>query len=374
MMNSNAARHATPIAGHNAPRCARRTILLLVGSIALLAAPLIARPAEPRIRELPRDNLRKPLPLRTVPKGLHEDRRIPADNALTESRVNLGRRLFFDPLLSADRSISCASCHQPAHGFAGIHPTAVGVAGARGRRNSPSLLNRTYGDSFFWDGRAGSLEEQALQPIENPLELATTVPEVIDRLRADADYPSLFAHAYEGGISAENLARALASFQRVLLSGDSAVDRFLAAETSALTIRQKQGMWLFDSRGGCWKCHSGSNYTDESFHNTGVSWGKVPWDLGRYHVTRQDKDRGRFKTPSLRDVARTPPYMHDGSMKTLEEVVQFYNRGGGPNPYRDQRIKPLGLSGKEVGFLVEFLNALTGSTDWSTGGNAGGAN
>lgn len=323
-----------------------------------------ARPthaAETSVAKVPVDRLPRQLSLTTIPKGLDQDRRIPSDNTLTAEKVELGRRLFFDPILSADGSMACVSCHQPAYGFADRQPVAIGVGGARGTRNSPTLLNRTYGTSFFWDGRADSLESQALQPIENPLELASNIPDVLKRLRAHADYPSLFQQAYSSHVTAENLARALASFQRVLLSGDSSVDRFLAAEASALNTSQKQGMWLFDSRGGCWKCHSGPNYTDESFHNTGVSWGEEPLDLGRFRVTQDEEDRGRFKTPPLRDVARTAPYMHDGSIKSLREVVQFYNRGGGPNPNLDHRIKPLGLTEQEVGFLVDFLEALTGN-------------
>ncbi len=269
------------------------------------------------VMALPTDNLPSELSLAAIPTGLSGTRPVPEDNQLTVARVQLGRRLFFDGRLSQDGTISCASCHIPEQGFASSAVVAAGVGGSRGTRNSPTILNRAYGRAFFWDGRAATLEQQALQPIENPVEMATQVPAVLERLRADADYREQFTAAYDGGINADNLAKALASFQRVLLSGDSAVDRFQAGDFSALTDQQRQGLWLFESRGRCWKCHRGPNYTDEGFHNTGVSWGvanrQVPTDLGRFDVTAREEDRGRFHTPTLRNVAVTAPYMHDGS-------------------------------------------------------------
>ena len=249
----------------------------------------------------------------------------------------------------------------PDNGFASPDRVAVGVGGAAGRRNSPSVLNRVFGTTFFWDGRAATLEEQALQPIENPLEMATTVAAVLEKIRADAEYPTAFAAAYEDGLTASNLARALASFERVLVSGRSPVDLFQAGDVSALTSQQRRGLWLFESRGQCWQCHRGPNYTDEGFHNTGVSWGTAPADLGRFEITGQEVDRGRFHTPSLRSAALTAPYMHDGSLRTLAEVVAFYSRGGTPNPHRDPILKPLHLSDDDQSALVAFLQALTGT-------------
>ncbi len=300
------------------------------------------------------------LSVSTIPTGLGE-RRVPENNPLNWERVELGRRLFFDGRLSRDGTVSCASCHIPEQGFSSSDSVAIGVDGARGTRNSPTLLNRAYGASFFWDGRAATLEEQALQPIENPLEMGTKVSVVLERLRADAEYPRQFSAAYDGGISAENLAKALASFQRVLLSGESAVDRFQGGDFSALTDEQRQGLWVFESRGRCWRCHRGPNYSDEQFHNTGVSWGQAPLDLGRFQVTGWDRDRGGFRTPTLRHVAITAPYMHNGSLKSLEEVVDFYSRGGTANPHLDPVIKPLQLTDKEQSALVAFLRSLTGS-------------
>ncbi|HEV3022469.1 MAG TPA: cytochrome c peroxidase, partial [Pirellulales bacterium] len=313
---------------------------------------------------LPKDSLPAELPLDAVLLGLAENDPPPTENELTPQRVRLGRKLFFDPLLSADGTVACASCHDPQHGFANDSPRAVGIHGQVGSRNAPSLLNRAYGTSFFWDGRAATLEAQALEPIANPLELGSHVSDVVDKLAADARYREAFAAAYEGDVTAENLARALAAFERVLLSGDSAVDRFQAGDASALTDTQRHGLWLFESRGRCWRCHRGPNYSDEEFHNTGVAALQATPDRGRHAVTGDESDQGRFKTPSLRDVSRTGPYMHDGSLATLRDVVDFYNRGGGKNPRLDAVITPLGLSEDDVESLVEFLKALDGRP-WS---------
>lgn len=336
-------------------------ILFRISMPLVLALASVVCGQEPSAPDLPADKLPTDLSLSAIPLGLAADRPVPEDNQLTAERVALGRRLFFDGRLSRDGTISCASCHVPENGFASPDKVAVGVEGKRGSRNSPTVLNRAYGTSFFWDGRAATLEQQALQPIENPLEMDTSLETVLQRLAADARYREQFAEAYEGGISAENLAKALASFQRVLLSGNSPVDRFHGGEFGALTTQERQGLWIFESRGRCWKCHSGPNMTDESFHNTGVSWGQEPLDLGRFDVTQQEKDRGRFHTPTLRNVALTAPYMHDGSLQTLKEVVAYYSRGGNANPHLDPAMQPLNLSDADQAALVAFLQALTGS-------------
>ncbi len=341
--------------------------LVIAFSLAGVVTPLFSPAARAQDRpRLPVDRLPIRLLGDAVPLGLSEDRQVPDDNRLTESRVALGRRLFFDPILSGDQSVSCATCHDPAHAFSSPDPVAIGVADARGRRHSPALLNRTYGTSFFWDGRAATLEEQALLPIANKLEMASSVDTVVARLRADDSYVTQFRDAYAGEVTPRHLAKALAGFQRTLLSGDSRADRFQAGDASALTSAERIGLWIFESRGGCWKCHQGRNYTDEQAHNTGVSWGRQPLDLGRFEVTGREEDRGRFKTPTLRDVASSAPYMHDGSIATLREVVQFYNRGGGKNPHLDPLLEPLHLNDQEVDMLVAFLNSLTGSTSWTT--------
>jgi len=336
---------------------AKRVILLGLGIA--LAADVSLRAVDPTAPPLPKDTLPAKLTVETPPLGLDPRLPIPADNPLTDAKVELGRKLFFDPILSADRTVACASCHLPEHGLTDSKPVAVGIRAQQGRRNAPSLFNRAYGTSFFWDGREASLEAQALRPIEDPLELGTKVDEVIARLKADAGYRARFEAAFPDGVTAQNLARAIASFERVLVIGNSRVDRFRIGEVGGLNEAERQGLWLFESRGKCWRCHAGGNLTDEQFHNTGVSWGKQPLDLGRFEVTKRDEDRGRFKTPSLRGVARTAPYMHDGSLATLEDVVEFYSRGGGANPRLDPLIAALEFSKEDVKNLAAFLRALS---------------
>jgi len=296
--------------------------------------------------------------LQRIPRGLASRPQTPADNPLSPEKVALGKRLFSDPILSADRTVSCATCHLPDRSFAGPDQLAIGVRGQKNRRNAPTLLNVAYAPALFWDGRAATLEEQALQPIADPREMASSPDEAVDRLRADASYVAQFRTALGGPVTKENLARALASFERTLLSGDNAVDRFRAGQVADLNEDAKQGLWLFEGRGGCWKCHSGSTMTDGRFHNTGIGWGGG--DLGRYEVTQRDLDRGAFKTPTLRDVARTAPYMHDGSIATLEEVVRYYGKGGNSNPHLDRDLKPIEFSDADVRHLVAFLKALSG--------------
>ena len=307
---------------------------------------------------LPKDTLPKDINLDNLPLGL-EKRALPKDNPLTAARVELGRKLFFDPILSGDNTVACASCHHPDHGFASAEARPRGIRGQQLTRRAPSLLNRAYGATFFWDGRAATLEEQALRPIEDPAEMGSSVAAALERLQKHKEYRAAFEAEFADGVTGTNLARALASFERVLLRGDSPIDRFRRkGEHDALTPRQRHGLWLYESKAFCWRCHVGSNFTDESFHNTGVSWAKEPLDLGRHAITKNNADKGKFKTPSLRGVALTAPYMHDGSLKTLEDVVRFYSRGGNANPNLDPLVAPLNLSDEEVRSLVEFLKAL----------------
>jgi cytochrome c peroxidase len=349
------------LAGSTHKEQATRTSLFsfLFGLALFDASTLSAQSPSPRV---PRNSLPQIIAIDTVPRGLDAIRPVPKDNPLNTAKVDLGRKLFFDPLLSKDRTVACASCHDPVHGFTTTAALAVGIQGKTGRRNAPSLLNRAYATSLFWDGRETSLEAQALKPIEDPLEMGNTVTEVVKRLRSDAKYPVRFKAVFGEQPSAGNLAKALASFERTLLLGDSRIDLFRAGLGDQLSDEEKHGLWLWESKGGCWKCHSGPNFTDEQFHNSGVSWGKEPLDLGRFIVTSEDTDRGRFKTPSLRGVAWTAPYMHDGSISTLEEVVEFYNRGGGINPQLDPIVKPLELSEQEARSLVAFLRTLSEGT------------
>jgi cytochrome c peroxidase len=292
-----------------------------------------------------------------TPAGLDEYFPAPGDNPLTAAKVALGRRLFFDPVLSRDSTVACSSCHRPERGFSDTVPTSIGIAGQRTTRNAPTLLNRAYGVSLFWDGRAVMLEDAVLQPVRNAREMAHDPARVAERLARDRGYAGEFARAFEDGVSTRNLARALASFVRSLRSGNAAIDRYLAGDRSALSPEARAGLGIFAGRGNCVMCHSGATFTDERFHNTGVSWGTDP---GRFGVTGDSADRGAFKTPTLRNVARTGPYMHDGSLGTLEDVLAFYDRGGNPNPNLDPEIRPLRLTAEERRALRAFLEALTG--------------
>jgi len=293
-----------------------------------------------------------------TPVGLDEYFPIPDDNPLSSAKVALGKRLFFDPLLSADRTLACASCHRPAQAFADSTPRSRGVGAQETRRNAPSILNRAYGQSLFWDGRARSLEEAVVQPIENAVEMALPLVTLVERLRRDRGYRAGFARAFPDSVSARNVARALASYVRALRSGDAPIDRYLRGERSALLAEAETGMRLFNGKANCVTCHVGAIFSDERFHNTGVSWGSS--DPGRQAATGREEDRGKFKVSSLRNVALTAPYMHDGSIATLEAVIEFYDRGGTPNPNRDPEMHALGLTTREKRALLEFLKSLTG--------------
>lgn len=324
-----------------------------------------------KVPKLPIDSLPTEISATKIPGGFNGIPDAPADNPTTAEKVKLGRKLFFDPILSTDGTVSCASCHQPDHGFASPDPIAVGVGGKLGKRNAPSVINRVFGKKFSWDGRDDSLEQQVLGPLKSETELGGNVHLVIENIKNNPEYVKLF-HIVFGGeakspttqsVTVENLAKAIASFERTLTSGNSKVDRFRAAEYEALSKEARQGLWIFESRGGCWKCHSGSNLSDEAFHNTGVGFGKTERDQGRFEATKMPEHEFQYKTPTLRDIEFTAPYMHDGSVNTLREVVEFYNRGGAPDdPSLDKKMVPLNLSDQEIGFLVEFLKALSGES------------
>ena len=272
------------------------------------------------------------------PLGLDLYMPVPESNPLTPGKVAVGRRLFFDKRLSRDRTLACASCHDPKLAFSDGRTVARGIGGAEGSRNAPALINRGYGRTFFWDGRAKSLEQQALEPILNPKELALTTAELERRTKMEA----------------ADVAAALASFVRTIRSGDSRFDRYAAGQTSALSDLEKAGLAVFRGKGHCNTCHVGPNFTDEQLHNTGVAWkdGKLD-DLGA--------GEGNFKTPTLREVARTAPYMHDGSLATLEDVLEFYSQGGRPNPGLDAEIRPRNFTPEEKRALAAFLRSLSGS-------------
>ena len=280
------------------------------------------------------------------PLGLDAYVPAPEDNPSTPEKIALGRRLFHDTRLSRDNSISCATCHRPERAFTDDKAVAVGIAGRRGTRRSPAVINRAYGRSFFWDGRSAGLEEQVLQPIANPLEMDLALDEIPART----------------GLDVKTVARALAAYVRSILAGDSPFDRYVAGDRSALSGSARRGLALFRGKGNCVTCHVGPNLTDERFHNTGVGWdGTAFQDRGRAAVSGRSDDEGAFKTPTLREAARRAPFMHDGSLATLEAVIDFYDEGGRPNPKLDSEIRPLKLTPQEKAELLAFLQALTGT-------------
>ena len=285
----------------------------------------------------------------------------------TPERVRLGRWLFFDKRLSADGTIACASCHVPEHAFSELTPNSSGIHGQHGARKAPSFVNQawTIYPNFFWDGRASSLEDQALGPIANPIEMGNTHDGMVKSLKGVAGYAPYFKEAFgTDEITKERVAQALADYERTRMSGNSPVDRWqLAKDENAVSAEVKKGYELFFGKAECNQCHLGDNYTDSRFHNLGIGWDpktKTLKDLGRYAISKKDEDRGAFKTPGLREVAKHPPYMHDGSVATLEAVVEHYNKGGDKNPWLSTRIKKLGLDKAEVQALVKFMEALSG--------------
>jgi cytochrome c peroxidase len=308
--------------------------------------------------------IRAPLGLPPVP--------IPLANPPTASSIALGRRLFYDTILSRSNSVSCASCHNPQHAFADMRERSIGVSGTMGLRHAPTLVNVAYAKFLFWDGRAANLEAQVEGPMADPLEMGQAHEASVTKIGANPHYKALFRSVY--GTDEITLARvenALASFERTILSGNSAFDRYeYEGRKDALSAAQIRGLSIFKDpkKGNCASCHTmGSSYalfTDGAFHNTGEGVGDNEEfsDLGRYQVTKIEADRGAFKTPTLRDVALAGPYMHDGKLKTLKDVVDFYAGKGNSNPNLDARMTTIELSGSDRSDLVEFLKSLTGET------------
>lgn len=286
---------------------------------------------------------------------------IPAYNLQTAAKVELGKMLFFDTRLSKGNAISCAFCHNPGTGWADARQFSIGVGGGKGGRQAPTVLNTGYQALQFWDGRAGSLEEQALGPIQNPIEMAETLPNVVKKLSAVPAYKKRFKDVFGTDVSPEGIARAVAAFERTVVSTNAAFDKYQDGDKSAMSEAALRGLTLFTGKARCALCHNGANFTDNRFHNVGVPQvGPLKEDVGRYAVTRQDQDRGAFKTPTLRSVTLTAPYMHDGAFKNLEEVIEFYNKGGEAMPGKDVLMTPLNLTDQEKKDLVEFLKSLTG--------------
>ncbi len=286
---------------------------------------------------------------------------IPATNLNYASKIKLGEQLYFDGRLSQNNSISCAFCHTPGLGFADPKQVSVGVDGKRGGRQAPTVYNTAFNPVQFWDGRAGSLEEQAIGPIINPVEMAETYENVVKKLSALQGYRDQFQAVFGTGVSVQGIAEAIAAYERTIISTNSAFDKYVLGDKSAMSKEAQRGLALFKGKARCILCHNGPNFTDNQFHNLGVPQvGPMKEDLGRYYVTKQERDKGAFKTPTLRSIIETAPYMHDGAFKTLEEVVDFLNKGGGPNSHLSPLMKPLGLKDQEKTDLIAFLQALTG--------------
>lgn len=328
---------------------ATRAVLLTVGAVFLTGCQSSPKPAVRAAEE--------PFPFASLVSEVPA----PPENPLTQSKVELGFRLFFEPQLSANNRMTCGSCHHHGKGFSNGEATAEGVSGERGLRNTPSIYGVAHLSHQFWDGRAKTLEEQALGPITDPVEMASRMEDVIAKLSAMPYYRHKFPEAFGTGPTSDGIAKALASFQRALKVGPSPYDRYLAGEAAALSEAQHRGMRLFNSRkASCSGCHNGKIHSNGMFLKTGVNALGPSADPGRFAVTGRDADRGAFKVPPLLNVALSAPYMHDGSLPTLEAVVEFYDRGGDPAPSRHPLIRPLGLSAQEKADLVAFLHALTG--------------
>lgn len=348
----------------------RRPLLAL---LVILSVIIIALPFAETLRAEsgPSNGTRPPAPSITIkmldqmsplPGDLTPLAAAPLDKAASPEMVELGRMLFFDNRLSLDRSMSCATCHDPLKGFADGRPLAIGFGGKELGRHSPTVLNAALNTAQFWDGRAASLEEQARGPITSPVEMnMTSEAELVRRLDGVAEYNSRFLAVFDEGASLKNVARAIAAFEKTLVTPDSPFDQYAGGNKQALTEQEKRGLILFVAKASCSQCHNGSNLTDNKFHVLGkLQKDARQTDAGRYGVTKDEKDRAAFKTPTLRNVALTAPYMHDGSVATLEEVVEFYDKGCGEAPNKSDLIFKLELTAQEKKDLVAFLKSLTG--------------
>jgi len=287
---------------------------------------------------------------------------IPEDNPMTAEKVELGKMLYFDKRLSKDGTISCATCHDPLMAWTEHKPTSTGIGDQVGGANSPTVINSAYATTQFWDGRAKSLEEQALGPIENPIEMGHSLPEMIATLDGLEGYKKHFQKVFGTGITKEGISQAIAAFERTVLSGNSPYDKFTAGDENALNEAQKRGLELFN-KVGCADCHTPPLFSSYDFYNAGVGMDKEPPDEGRKAVTDDDDDFGAFRVPALREVASTGPYFHDGSGATLEDAVALMAAGGKDNPNLSEMLKSVRdakLTEENRKDLVEFLKALSG--------------
>jgi cytochrome c peroxidase len=319
----------------------------IVSILVFLVAPLVGdEPAE----RLPAS----PLGLKKPP--------IPDNNPMTLEKVELGKMLYFDKRVSKDGTVSCATCHDPKQGWTERKPTSTGIREQKGGRNSPTVINAAYASSQFWDGRAASLEEQAVGPVGNPIEMGSSMEVVVERFSKIPEYQQRFQKVFGTGVTEKGFAQAIAAFERTILSGDSPYDRFKAGKSGALNAAQKRGLKTFE-KVGCANCHTPPLFSDYDFHNAGVDAHKPKPDEGRKVVTKKADETGAFRVPSLREVADTAPYFHDGSAKTLDEAVALMAAGGKDNPHRSgdfDAVRDARLTAQDQKELVAFLKALSG--------------
>jgi len=279
------------------------------------------------------------------------------------TKEKLGELLFFDPILSENKTISCASCHKPEFAFADTSAVSVGVHGRQGRRNTPSAMNMSARETFFWDGRAATLEEQALMPIQDVNEMNLPIATAVWRLNNSKKYRTLFQQVFQQAPTRKNLGAAIAAYERTLETGNTPNDRWLQDEPNGMTEQQVRGRTVFREKGKCFDCHFTPDFTGDEFRSIGLFDGTKHNDSGRYGITKKQEDLGKFKVPGLRNIALTAPYMHDGSMKTLREVIDYYDNPHAILPSglnRDTILRqPLQLTEQEKQDLEAFLHALT---------------
>lgn len=378
------------------------TLILVLGVLSIIVLVAAMYTGQERKYQL---NMVEPVQQKHVEQLGLPDMVHPPDNLPTKEKIALGRKLFMDRRFSHNNTISCAMCHVPEQGFTVNElATAVGIEGRTNRRNAPTILNVGYLNRLFHDGREYTLENQVIGPIVAFNEMGNpSVGYVIEKIHTLPDYKGMFEAVFGGPANIERFSQAIGAYERTLVSGNSKFDQwYYAKNKNALNQTEINGFKIFTGKGNCIACHSITNeaalFTDQSFHNTGIGWArnnevvngvhesatfpvrlapgvvvqvannqvekaseKPQNDVGRFEITEDPKDSWSYKTPSLRNVAITAPYMHDGSLRTLEEVVEFYNKGGEDNPYKDPLLKPLNLSADEMKALVSFMKALTGS-------------
>ena len=293
-----------------------------------------------------------------LPTGLQEDAaEIPDDNPISPEKIALGKKFYWDKRWSASKTVACVSCHRPDHGWSDPRTFSTDFAGKPTPRHAPTIVNRLFSDLQHWSGLRASLETQA------GLDVNKTDEKVVANLGAVRAYRQEFRAVFGRELEPIRVAQAIAAYVRTILSGNSPYDRFQAGERSAMSAAAQRGLRLFEDKAMCVRCHAGFNFTGEGYRNIGIGMNKPIPDLGRYEVTSDDADRGAFKTPTLRDVAKRGPYMHDGSERTLAAVVAYYDRGGVKNTWLSADMKPLGLTVEEQADLVEFMKALSGEID-----------